>query len=100
MKTPIVFQSHTLYYRIKRGISKFINKGYYTDIYKLRHLLKWGRNYDKDMNKLPETEYIFIADMDTNHIHAIIDGKWVTKYNFYYYIFKDELKLRKKYNLI
>ena len=86
--------------RIKRNIIRFINNGYYTDIYKLRYLLKWGRNYDKDMNKLPETEYILIADMDTNHIKAIINGNWVNKYNFYYYIFKDELRLRKKYNLI
>jgi len=59
MKIPIVFQLHILYYRIKRDINKFINKGYYTDIYKLRHLLKWGRNYDKNMNKLPKTEYIY-----------------------------------------
>jgi len=32
----------------------------------------WGRNYDKDMNKLPETEYIALKDLTTEHIKAIL----------------------------
>jgi hypothetical protein len=60
-----------------------------------REFMLWGRNFDKDMNKLPKTEWILIKDMSTDHIQAIIDGEWVKKGNPYYDAFQKELELRK-----
>ena len=38
----------------------------------LRGSFKWGKNYDKDMNRLPKTEYILLKDLDTDHIYNIL----------------------------
>lgn len=43
----------------------------------LRGSFKWGRNYDKDMNKLLETEYILLKDLERDHIYNIL--KYFTK---------------------
>ena len=51
----------------------------------------WGRNFDKDMNRLPKTEWILIKDMTTDHIQAILDGNWAVNKE----IFENELLLRK-----
>ena len=32
----------------------------------------WGRNYDKDMNRLSQTEFVLLKDLTTDHIKAII----------------------------
>ncbi len=32
----------------------------------------WGRNYDENMVRLPEIEYILLKDLTTDHIKAII----------------------------
>lgn len=50
----------------------------YTDdpIELIRERCKWGRNYDKDMNPLPKTEYIYIKDLTDDHLNAIIDGNY------------------------
>lgn len=37
-----------------------------------RDILFWGQNYDKDMNRLPETNWILIKNMNTDHIKAVI----------------------------
>ena len=37
-----------------------------------REWVLWGRNYDKNMNLLPETEWIPIKDLDTDHIYEIL----------------------------
>ncbi|MEX0595702.1 MAG: hypothetical protein WD512_04310 [Candidatus Paceibacterota bacterium] len=58
-----------------------------------REHLVWGRNFDKDMNRLPETEWIKIKDMSTGHIEAVLDGGFV-KDEFYIEVFEEELKLR------
>ena len=58
-----------------------------------REFLFWGRNYDKDMNQLPKTEYLLIKNMKTDHIKAILDGKWCT-FGIYYDTFIKELELR------
>lgn len=42
----------------------------------LREVLLWGNNYDKDMNRLPETIWRPICEMKTDHIQAILDGNW------------------------
>lgn len=43
-----------------------------------REWVLWGRNYDKDMNRLEETEWIPIKDLDTDHIYKILES------NIYY----------------
>lgn len=59
-----------------------------------RKFLLWGRNFDKDMNRLPKTEYLPICKMETDHIKAILDGEY-TKSDVYINAFKDELEHRK-----
>ena len=60
----------------------------------LSEYMLWGVNFDKDMNRLPETYYRFICDLDTDHIEAILDGQW-TKNLRYIAAFNDELNRRK-----
>ncbi len=55
--------------------------------------LKWGNNYDKNMNLLPCTKWIKIKDMETSHIKSIIDGDFC-KDKFYKEVFINELKNR------
>lgn len=38
-----------------------------------REWVLWGKNYDKDMNRLPQTEWIPIKDLDTEHIYKILE---------------------------
>lgn len=61
-----------------------------------RQHLTWGKSYDKDMNRLPETIYIPIKDMTSDHIQAILDGGWTKNNPFYEELFKEELKFRIK----
>jgi hypothetical protein len=62
--------------------------------YQPRDIYFWGRNFDKDMNQLPKTEWILIKDMSTEHIKNILDGGWVKDGNPYKTYFEEELKLR------
>ena len=67
-----------------------INQGYVPDNYKLYNIeevdwlidnkvLKleeicfWGSNYDKDLNRLTETKYRLLKDLEDSHIAAIVD---------------------------
>jgi hypothetical protein len=59
-----------------------------------REHLKWGNNYDKDMNALPETIWIPIKDMSSEHIQAILDGGYVKNNPKYEELFKEELRFR------
>lgn len=59
-----------------------------------RQYLTWGNNYDKDMNRLPETIYNPIMNMTSDHIQAILDGGWAKNNPFYEELFKEELKFR------
>ena len=61
-----------------------------------RKYLTWGNNYDKDMNRLPETVWNPIMDMTSDHIQAILDGGWAKNNSFYEELFKEELKFRVK----
>jgi hypothetical protein len=66
-----------------------------------KEYILWGNNYDKDMNRLEETKYLLVGEMNTGHIEAILDSG-LTRNPKYVKAFKDELKLRKdekKYNL-
>ncbi|MHA2066975.1 MAG: hypothetical protein ACXABY_21625, partial [Candidatus Thorarchaeota archaeon] len=58
-----------------------------------REVMRWGRNFDKDMNPLEETEFLFIKDMETGHIQAILDGDWGQS-SLYDKVFHTELLLR------
>ncbi len=64
-----------------------------------RENLRWGKNYDKDMNMLPETEWMLIKDMTTDHIEAILEGGYANGNDFYVEIFNNELKFRKNEKL-
>jgi hypothetical protein len=57
--------------------------------------LRWGKNYDKDMNRLPETIYTPIEQMNTDHIVAILKGGYC-KNLFYLQVFKEEINIRTK----
>jgi hypothetical protein len=59
-----------------------------------RQYLTWGNNFDKDMNRLPETIYNPIMNMTTDHIQAILNGTWVENSPFYQELFKEELEFR------
>lgn len=59
-----------------------------------REHLKWGNNYDKDMNALPETIWVPIKDMSSEHIQAILDGGYVKNNYAYQELFKEELEFR------
>jgi 3'-phosphoadenosine 5'-phosphosulfate sulfotransferase (PAPS reductase)/FAD synthetase len=61
-----------------------------------RQYLTWGKNYDKDMNRLPETIYSPIKDMTSDHIQAILDGNYAKNNPFYEELFKEELIFRIK----
>jgi hypothetical protein len=60
-----------------------------------RKYLHWGKNYDKDMNRLDRTIWQTIDKLDTGHIEAIIDGGFC-KDEIYLDTFKKELELRNK----
>jgi len=62
--------------------------------YPSRDILLWGQNYDKDMNRLPETNWIKIKDMKTDHIHAVIAFMKERLPEKYKKAFNDELTLR------
>lgn len=55
--------------------------------------LVWGVNYDKGVNRLPETLWKPIASLDTDHIEAILEGGYC-KNEFYLEVFKYELEKR------
>ena len=59
-----------------------------------RDIYFWGVNYTKDMERLPQTEWRLIKDLDTDHIEAILDGEYVREDSKYYKFFVDELKRR------
>jgi hypothetical protein len=64
-----------------------------------REVLFWGQCYDKDMKRLPETNWILIKDMTTDHIRAVIS--YMEERNrvlspLYQQAFENELNLRKE----
>ena len=53
--------------------NSWLNEAEISDVIQdIREQYKWGRNYDKNMNKLLKTEYILLKDLDTEHIFNII----------------------------
>jgi len=58
-----------------------------------RKTLMWGVNYDEYMNRLPQTEYRLIKDLDTQHIEAILETQKGISI-FLKTVFKKELLFR------
>lgn len=84
-----LLQNYPGFYYYKEDEDVLLDLGYGP-----REVFFWGVNFTKDMEKLPETEWRLIKDLDTDHIKAIIDGKFVKEGNKYYDYFINELKLR------
>lgn len=70
------------YYMIDGGndyVRKSVNKEemknlciYSDGSFETDRFLLWGRNYDKNMKRLPKTEFVPIKDLNTDHIWAIL----------------------------
>jgi hypothetical protein len=58
---------HTSY-----GDEKFISIYNTDDIEIIRECMKWGRNYDENMRRLPETQWILLKDLNDGHLDALI----------------------------
>lgn len=80
----------------------YINLVIYDDgTHNTRRNIIWGRNYDKNNNKLPETEYIPIKDLTTEHLYNILiyfDTRKILLRRFYRDIIEDEIILRENNN--
>lgn len=60
-----------------------------------RSVCEWGKNYDKNGQKLRQTKWIKIKDLDTDHIYNILMN--VPKIsNFYYKLLTEELIYREE----
>lgn len=57
-----------------------------------RSNMVWGNNFDKNMIKLPKTEWILIKNLSNNHIKNILKIDNIDP--FYKQVFKDELSYR------
>ncbi len=64
-----------------------------------RECVCWDSNYDKDMNRLQQIEYVFIKDLTIDYIKAILEGKHIDKNKFFKELFIKELEYRKDNNL-
>lgn len=68
-----------------------------TNLLQPRDIYFWGQNYDKDLNKLPETNWLLIKNMSKDHIEAILKDVKDEKIKVgekYIEYFNNELKLR------
>ena len=55
------------------GQQKFIQIYADDDFELVRTHWHWGRNYDKDMNLLPRTEWVKLCEITDDHLEALID---------------------------
>ncbi len=67
------------------------------NLIKPRDIKFWGQNYNKNMEKLPETNWILIKDLSRDHIENILldvlSGKMRVSEEYIEY-FSEELKIR------
>jgi len=61
-----------------------------------RDVLFWGQNYDRDMERLPETKWLLIRDMIIDHIKAVIAFMGDKLPERYKLAFEEELKTREE----
>lgn len=54
-----------------------------------RNSIRWGKNYDENLDKLSKTEYIKVKDLDTDHIFNILQLKYLNW--FYRQVLEDEI---------
>ena len=68
-----------------------------TNLLKPRDIKFWGQNYNKNMEKLPETNWILLKDLSRDHIENILldvlNGKMKVSEEYIQY-FSEELKIR------
>jgi len=60
-----------------------------------RAVMEWGKNYDKEGNRLPETQYVLIKDLDIDHIYAILQTQ-IGISPLYRSVLEDEIISREK----
>lgn len=74
----------------------------------IREQFRWGKNYDKNGNRLEETEYILLKDIKTDHIiniliyftNRLIDTTVISiQWKAYHLFFLEELKYRHEKNI-
>jgi hypothetical protein len=46
----------------------------------IRKYVKWGRNYDADMNLLPKTEWVPICELNDSHLEALCSYERAVKW--------------------
>lgn len=56
--------------------------------------LFWGQNYDEKRKRLPETRYILIKELDTDHIKAILNDGHTEEGSEYHKTLTKELEKR------
>lgn len=83
------------YIRVMGEIGSYEDKSIYSNDFEIqRKHIKWGKNYDKNMKRLPETKWIPIYKLKTDHIEAILKNV-KTIDPIYKKLLKKELKYRK-----
>ena len=57
------------FYYVKHSINGTIKDDEIKDLIKdIREQFTWGKNFDENNNKLPETEYALLKDLTSSHI--------------------------------
>lgn len=64
-----------------------------------RKFFAW-RTFGKDGEFLPEGKWVYLEDMETEHIQAILDTQQHIKGTYIEVLFKDELTWRESYNYL
>jgi len=86
------------YRRIGFSDKEYIDLSVYTDDphTKIREHFEWGNNFDKDMNRLPETVWLKLKDITEDHLNALIEWTKRGSPAKIRKVFKDELEYRKE----
>ncbi len=83
---------------IRASEKGILEKGEIKDlILDIRQQFTWGKNFDKNNNRLPETQYILLKDLDTDHILNILS--YFTN-NLYNKVIQNENKVDKEWCII
>lgn len=63
--------------------------------YKPRDYVFWGSIFDRDGNRLEDTKYVLIKDLEISHMEKLIEGNWLRSDSIYK-IISDELMIRSR----